>query len=175
MEQTTLFKNEVIEIIFTSTDAKGILVNATAINRIDGKEYTRTAGWISKTWYLHSFSKNQQYIFDAASENYHENIFKVAEAVLKFYKKLHNDYIEYWLKDLRPTELENNAKLGYDANKVAEFNGRIEPVYGKADICRYQYKMLVENLELIKKEREGKTFTKIPTQNIENNKIKVSR
>lgn len=175
MEQVTIFKNNVIEVIFNTTDAKGIIVNATAINPVDKKEYTRTAGWISSTWYLHSFGKTQQYIFDAAAAEYHENIFKIAEAVLKHYKKLQNDYIEYWLKELRPVELENNAKLGYDANKVAEFNGRIEPVYGKADICRYTYKTMGENLELIKKERESKTFTKIPSQNIDNNKIKVSR
>ena len=162
--ETIIFKNDVIEVTFLSTDSKGIIVRGFAKHPETGEEKTAGAGWISKTWYLHSFAKTPKYIFDAAALEVHENIFKIAESILTHIKKMHNDYVEEWQKSERSKN-----------DDTIEYNGRIEPKYGKADVLRYVYKEMGENLESIQKEREENQFNKMPKGEFNNNKRRVSR
>lgn len=157
---TTIFKNDFIEVVFTGTDAKDILVNATAENPIDGKTYTQSAGWVSKTWYLHSYAKTPGYIFEKAAEEFHDNLFKIAEKLLIHLKKLRFEFVE--------KEKDDNCER-------IEIDGKLEPKYGMCDVLRYSYKTMGENLELIKRKREQNKFVKVPSQNLSKNKRRVSR
>jgi len=162
--KTILFKNDVIEATFLSTDPKGIIVNATARHPETDEVKTIGAGWISETWFLHSFAKTPKYIFDVASVSVHENILKIAESVLNHIQEMHNKCIEEWEKS---DSRKNDATI--------EYNGRIEPKFGKADVLRYTYKQRFENLEYIKNEREEREFYKTPSGVFNNNKRMVSR
>ena len=157
---TTIFKNDFIEVVFTGTDAKDILINTTAENPIDGKIYTQSAGWISKTWYLHSNAKTPGYIFEKAAHEYHENLFKIAEKLLIHLKKLRFEFVE--------------KEKDEDVERI-EIDGSTEPKYGMCDVLRYAYKTMGENLELIKREREENKFVKVPSQKLTKNKRRVSR
>lgn len=162
--KTILFKNDVIEAIFLSTDPKGIIVNATARHPETDEVKTIGAGWISETWYLHSFAKTPKYIFDVAALDVHENIFKIAESVLNHIQKMHSLCIEEWEKS---ESSKNDVTIKY--------KGRIEPKFGKADVLRYTYEQRLENLEYIKSEREEREFNKKPSGVFNNNKRRVSR
>jgi hypothetical protein len=152
----TIFKNKKIEVIFLSLDSKKVIVNLTGTDK--------SAGWLSKTWYLHSFAKTPAYIFEQASEEVHKNIFVIAENLLSHVQKLYEDFIKEWQeKEKDKTEF------------TVEINGRKEPLYGMADIFRYNLKQLKENLELIKDEIENTKFKKLPKGNFNNNIRRVSR
>lgn len=166
--ETVIFKNDIIEVKFTSLDSKGIIVNATVMHPETKEKKTISAGWISKTWYLHSFAKTPEYVFNAAASEFHQNIFKIAECILTHYKKMHNDYIEEWEKSEDYSRNVNN-------NLTINYNGRIEPLYGMADVLRYTYNKMGENLELIKNNIENSTFNKLPKGLFNNNKRRVSR
>ena len=164
-----IFKNETIEVIFRSTDSKGILVNAKAINPKNGQEYERSAGWLSSTWYLHSFSKTPAYVFEAASKELHENIFIIAEKILSHIVNMHDLFIANW------NEKEYSSDYKNPQDFLIEYKGRVEPKYGMADIYRNYYKTRRENLELIQRERESSEFKKMKNGVFNNNKRRVSR
>ncbi len=173
---TTIFKNDFIEVVFTGTATKEILVNATAENPADGKSYSKSAGWISKTWYLHSYAKTPGYIFEKAAQEFHDNLFKIAENLLTHSKKLHEKMYADWIEN-DCTEA-NAGMLVQSRSKTKhtiEINGRVEPTFGMFDVSRYAYKTMGENLELIKNEIEKNTYKKFPKDDFENNTRKVAR
>jgi len=151
----TIFKNEKIEVIFLSLDSKKVIVN------LIGAE--KSAGWLSKTWYLHSFAKTPAHVFEQAAQEVHQNIFTIAEKLLTYLRELYEDFIKEWQEKKTATEF------------TVEINGRKEPLYGMADIYRYNIKQLSENLELIKSEVENTKFKKLPKGNFNNNIRRVSR
>lgn len=70
---TILFQNAAITVFYNDSKlSKRITMNCTATNPLDGKTYTKGAGWISSNGYLHSV-KAPEYIQAEAFRQLIEN------------------------------------------------------------------------------------------------------
>jgi hypothetical protein len=81
----TIFKNEVLHVFYyPSRDC--VFVRCAAKNPVDGKDYEKTAGWISKSLCFHQCNRAPKYIFDAACSLIRANRPEIFQGVVSVYK-----------------------------------------------------------------------------------------
>lgn len=81
LELQTIYQTTNLKVNARGLAAKEIWVEVTAVNPVDGKEYTRCAGWLSLTNTLHSGAKCPAYITETAGQLLHENKAAIFEAM----------------------------------------------------------------------------------------------
>jgi hypothetical protein len=84
----TIFKGQNIQVFYRpgKSNAKCIFLKCRALNPFDGREYVKTAGWISRNLVLHQCSKAPKYIFEAACNELRKNRSEIFPAVVQFFK-----------------------------------------------------------------------------------------
>ena len=116
-----IFKKEGIEIFWQvgstpmNSDNKGVKVRCTAKNPFDGKEYSRFAGWLSKSLALHGGVETRSYIHDRACNLISENSKEILDAILSFLENQRQ-------VDVHPNGVETKTSFAIQLKKWKEAN-----------------------------------------------------
>jgi hypothetical protein len=71
-----------------SLSGKSVLVEVTATNPVDGKDYVRCAGWLSTTYTLHGFDSTRAYAFEKAALLLVQHKEAILEAMISYATEL---------------------------------------------------------------------------------------